>query len=189
VGLAFLRLWLGGLVGELLAVVLAVLLLLAVFLLSHDLGNRRAFQEGDQVDQAERAAEDLGAVGGDGGALAGLEEDDQGAWVVVADPGVDAVALAGSDVEDDGRLPGGRPGRGAVGGVEVGDLHTAVGDRLEARPEVGIAGDEQDRLGHGPNLPLAWWPEMQSVCCQQDPAKATNPPQVPACRPGDMLRA
>jgi hypothetical protein len=136
---------------------LGVLLLLAVFLLlSHGLGNWRALQQVDQVDQAERAAEDLVAVGEEGGgALAGLEEDDQGARVVGADPGVDAVALAGGDVEDDGRLRDGWPGRGAVGGVDVGDLEAAVGDRLEARPEVGIAGDEQDRLGHGPDLPLA----------------------------------
>jgi hypothetical protein len=146
---------LGGFGGELLGVALGVLLLLALFLLSHGLGNWWALEEVDQVDQAERAAEDLGAVGGDGGVLAGLEEDDQGAGVVGADPGVDAVAQAGGDVEDDGRLRDGWPGRGAVRGVEVGDLDAAVGDRLEARPEVGIAGDEQDRLGHGPDLPLA----------------------------------
>jgi hypothetical protein len=65
---------------------------------------RELLQQVHQVDQAEWAADDhAGAVGGEGRvALAGLEEDHQGAGVVAADPGVDAVALAGGDVEDDG---------------------------------------------------------------------------------------
>jgi hypothetical protein len=68
------------------------------------LRRRELLQQGDQVDQAEGAADDhAGAVGREGRvALAGLEEDHQGAGVVAADPGVDAVALAGGDVEDDG---------------------------------------------------------------------------------------
>jgi hypothetical protein len=58
---------------------------------------------------------------------------------MVADPAVNAVALAGADVEDDGGTRLARPVGGAVGGVEVGDLDAAVGDRLEVRPEVRIA--------------------------------------------------
>jgi hypothetical protein len=69
--------------------------------------------------------------------------------VVAADPGVDGVALAGGDVEDDGGRGAGGPGRRAAGGVQAGDLEAAAGDRLEAGPEEGVAGDEQDRLCHG----------------------------------------
>jgi hypothetical protein len=150
----------------------------------------RVLQEGDQVDQAEGAGDDHpGPVGGQGGvAFSGLEEDDQGAGVVVADPGVDAVAVAGGDVEHDGGGEAGGPGGGAVGRVEAGDLEAAVGDCFEVRPEEGIAGDQQDRLCHGPNLPPTPCPDWLSIL----PAESGNDNESPTSLPwvpGDMLRA
>jgi hypothetical protein len=97
-------------------------------------------QELDQVGQAERAADDhLGGVRGDTGlALARLEQDHQGTGMVAPDPGVDGVALAGGDVDDDrGRRPG-RPGHGPRGQVEARDPDPPAGDGLEARAEERI---------------------------------------------------
>jgi hypothetical protein len=150
--------------------------------------HRGPFEEGDQVDQAEGAADDqAGAVGGEGwGAFPGFEEDDQGAGVVAANPGVDAVAVAGGDVEDDGGRGGGGPGGGAVGWVEAGDLDAAAGDRLETRPEEGIAGDEQDRLCHGPPSP-----DLVARMARILPAVTGKDNEIPTSplRPaGDMLR-
>jgi hypothetical protein len=147
-------------------------------------------QESDQVDQAEGAGDDhSGAVGREGGvAFAGFEEDDQGAGVVVADPGVDAVAVMGGDVEDDGGGGAGRPGGGALGWVEVGDLDAAVRGCLEVRPEEGIGGDQQDRLCHGPNLPPTRWPDWLSILPAGTGDDNESPTSLP-WEPGDMLRA
>ena len=76
-------------------------------------------------------------------AFSGVEEDDQWAGVVVADPGVDAVALLGGDVEDDGGGGAGGPGGGTVGWVEVGDLDAAVGGCLEVRPGAESGDDNE----------------------------------------------
>jgi hypothetical protein len=151
--------------------------------------NRRLFEEGDQVDQAERAADDhAGAVGGKGRvALSGLEEDDQGAGVVAADPGVDAVALAGGDVEDDRGRGVGWPGGGALGRVEAGDPDPAAGDRLEARPEERVAGDEQDRLCHGPTLPPKFVARMAQYLASGNRQRQRIPDKAPRAH-GAMLR-
>jgi hypothetical protein len=121
-------------------------------------------------------------------AFSGFEEDDQWAGVVVADPGVDAVALLGDDVEDDGGGGAGGPGGGAVGWVEVGDLDAAVGGCLEVRPEEGIAGDQQDRLCHGPNLPPTPWPDWLRILPAESGDDNESPTSLPPV-PGDMLRA
>ena len=121
-------------------------------------------------------------------AFSGFEEDDQWAGVVVADPGVDAVALLRGDVEDDGGGGAGGPGGGAVGWVEVGDLDAAVGGCLEVRPEEGIAGDQQDRLCHGPNLPPTPWPDWLSILPAESGDDNESPTSLPPV-PGDMLRA
>ena len=77
---------------------------------------------------------------------------------------------------------------GAVGWVEVGDLDAAVGGCLEVRPEEGIAGDQQDRLCHGPNLPPTPWPDWLSILPAESGDDNESPTSLPWV-PGDMLPA